>query len=127
MQSNQIFNNKNKCAHAVCKDCIAKYIQDKIDTKDKVPNIQCPGLNCNQFLDPLFCRKIIQKPRCFFMNFRCGTCFCEDNSNKREDLRRKCIQQQKRMQDNSNKCKDNQHVNVIATAAVSAAVSAAFI
>ena len=65
MQSNQIFNNKNKCAHAVCKDCIAKYIQDKIDTKDKVPNIQCPGLNCNQFLDPLFCRKRIQKPRSF--------------------------------------------------------------
>ena len=70
MQSNQIFNNKHKCAHAVCKDCVAKYIQDKIDTKDKVPNIPCPGLNCNQFLDPLFCRKIIKKPRCFFMNFR---------------------------------------------------------
>ncbi|XP_030937230.1 uncharacterized protein LOC115962517 [Quercus lobata] len=110
MQSNQIFNNKNKCSHAVCKDCIAKYIQDKIDTKDKVPNIQCPGLNCNQFLDPLFCRKIIQKPRCFFMNFRCGTCFDEDNSNKREDLRRKGIQQQKRMKDNSHKrMKDNSH------------------
>nr|XP_023924110.1 uncharacterized protein LOC112035524 [Quercus suber] len=103
MQSNQIFNNKNKCSHAVCKDCIAKYIQDKIDTKDKLPNIQCPGLNCNQFLDPLFCRKIIQKPRCFFMNFRFGTCFDEDNSNKREDLRRKGIQQQKRMKDNSHK------------------------
>ena len=57
MQSNQIFNNKNKCAHAVCKNCIAKYIQDKIDTKDKVPNIQCPGLNCNQFWTLSFARK----------------------------------------------------------------------
>nr|POF19027.1 hypothetical protein CFP56_26457 [Quercus suber] len=34
MQSKQIFNNNKKCAqHAVCRDCIAKYIQAKIDAQ----------------------------------------------------------------------------------------------
>ncbi|XP_031266504.1 E3 ubiquitin-protein ligase RNF144B-like [Pistacia vera] len=57
LSANKKFKNKNRCVHPFCLDCIAKYIEVKIE--DHTANIQCPGLNCEQVLDPLSCRAII--------------------------------------------------------------------
>ncbi|KAJ0093749.1 hypothetical protein Patl1_26632 [Pistacia atlantica] len=59
MSTNKKFKNKNLCGHPFCLDCIAKYIEFKIE--DHTANIQCPGLNCQQVLDPLSCRAIISQ------------------------------------------------------------------
>ncbi|KAF1890177.1 hypothetical protein Lal_00025510 [Lupinus albus] len=53
----KVFNNNNQCLHPFCLDCIAKYIEAKVE--DNTANISCPALNCKQLLDPLFCRSII--------------------------------------------------------------------
>ncbi|XP_074343524.1 E3 ubiquitin-protein ligase RSL1-like [Apium graveolens] len=45
------------CMHPFCTDCLAKYIQAKLD--DSVAIIKCPALHCEQLLDPFFCRLII--------------------------------------------------------------------
>lgn len=50
---------KNPSAHNFCKECIAKYIQLKIELRKA--KIQCPGLNCQQVLEPLACREIISE------------------------------------------------------------------
>ncbi|KAJ0092321.1 hypothetical protein Patl1_26638 [Pistacia atlantica] len=39
--TNKKFKNKNHCAHSFCKECIAKYIELKIE--DHVASVQCPG------------------------------------------------------------------------------------
>lgn len=55
---NKKFKNKDAvCDHPFCIDCIAKYIQVKV--KDGVANVECPGVNCDQFLDLVTCRPII--------------------------------------------------------------------
>lgn len=55
--SNKKFTNKGGCVHPFCTDCMAKYIHVKVE--DGVANIKCPGLNCNNLLDPITCRKLI--------------------------------------------------------------------
>ncbi|KAJ0092917.1 hypothetical protein Patl1_26623 [Pistacia atlantica] len=57
LPANEKFKNKNRCVHPFCLDCIAKYIEVKIE--DHTASIQCPGLNCERVLDPLSCRAII--------------------------------------------------------------------
>ncbi|KAJ0035809.1 hypothetical protein Pint_26009 [Pistacia integerrima] len=59
MSTNKKFKNKNLCGHTFCLDCIAKYIEFKIE--DHTANIQCPGSNCQQVLDRLSCRAIISQ------------------------------------------------------------------
>ncbi|XP_061351908.1 E3 ubiquitin-protein ligase RSL1-like [Gastrolobium bilobum] len=53
------FNNHNHCVHPFCLDCIARYIEIKVE--ENIGNIPCPALNCKQLLDPVFCRSIISK------------------------------------------------------------------
>ncbi|KAK7275363.1 hypothetical protein RIF29_16479 [Crotalaria pallida] len=59
LPADKVFNNNNLCVHPFCLDCIAKYIEAKVE--ENVGNIPCPALNCKQLLDPLFCRSIISK------------------------------------------------------------------
>ncbi|KAK7264367.1 hypothetical protein RJT34_31974 [Clitoria ternatea] len=56
----KVFNNNNLCVHPFCLDCMAKYIEVKVE--DNIGNIQCPALGCKQLLDPVFCSSIISKP-----------------------------------------------------------------
>ncbi|TMW81430.1 hypothetical protein EJD97_009693 [Solanum chilense] len=49
------FKNQNLCVHPFCIDCITTYIFVKL--VDNVVEILCP--NCNQFLDPIGCRNIM--------------------------------------------------------------------
>ncbi|KAJ4953822.1 hypothetical protein NE237_030654 [Protea cynaroides] len=51
------FENKNRCAHPFCTDCIAKYIETKVE--ERVVEVPCPSLNCEELLDPLSCSRII--------------------------------------------------------------------
>ncbi|PHT93501.1 hypothetical protein T459_01383, partial [Capsicum annuum] len=51
------FKNQNRCIHPFCIDCIVKYISFKVE--DNVVEIRCPSLNCNNFLDPIFCRNLV--------------------------------------------------------------------
>ncbi|KAJ4952882.1 hypothetical protein NE237_029714 [Protea cynaroides] len=51
------FENKNRCAHPFCTDCIAKYIEVKVE--ERVAQVPCPSLNCEELLDPLSCSQII--------------------------------------------------------------------
>ncbi|XP_044499385.1 probable E3 ubiquitin-protein ligase RNF144A [Mangifera indica] len=53
------FHNSNHCAHAFCVDCIAKYIELRVEDHEAM--IGCPELNCKQVLDPLWCRTIISE------------------------------------------------------------------
>ncbi|KAH7835838.1 hypothetical protein Vadar_030378 [Vaccinium darrowii] len=55
---NKKFTNKGLCAHPFCVDCITKYIQVKVE-HDHVAEIKCPGLNCDQLLDPFTCQTFI--------------------------------------------------------------------
>lgn len=59
MSATKKFKKSNHCAHPFCQDCIAKYIQVKLE--DFTATIQCPGLNCQQALDPLSCTAIISQ------------------------------------------------------------------
>ncbi|KAL2468442.1 RING/U-box superfamily protein [Forsythia ovata] len=52
------FKNRDKCSHPFCIDCIINYIQVKLEYEN-VDKIKCPGLNCNQLLDPISCRSVI--------------------------------------------------------------------
>ncbi|XP_021291308.1 probable E3 ubiquitin-protein ligase RNF217 isoform X2 [Herrania umbratica] len=51
------FKNANICRHAFCQDCIAKYIEVKV--QDSTAKIDCPEPNCQFHLDPLICRPMI--------------------------------------------------------------------
>ncbi|KAL3585968.1 hypothetical protein D5086_012835 [Populus alba] len=54
------FKNGSLCKHPFCLDCVAKYIEVKVE--ETTGCIECPGLNCKQLLDPLSCNCIISKP-----------------------------------------------------------------
>nr|XP_009786782.1 PREDICTED: probable E3 ubiquitin-protein ligase RNF217 [Nicotiana sylvestris] len=54
---NRNFKNQNLCVHPFCTDCIIKYITIKLE--DNIGNIPCPSLNCNQLLDPISCRNLV--------------------------------------------------------------------
>ncbi|KAJ4723634.1 RBR-type E3 ubiquitin transferase [Melia azedarach] len=56
--TNNKFKNKNLCTHPFCQDCIAKYIEAKIQFNNTA-RIQCPGLHCEQILDPIPCKPLI--------------------------------------------------------------------
>ncbi|KAJ4950379.1 hypothetical protein NE237_027211 [Protea cynaroides] len=51
------FKNLERCVHPFCRDCIAKYIEAKVE--ERVAEVPCPSLNCEKLLDPLSCRRII--------------------------------------------------------------------
>ncbi|XP_022760817.1 probable E3 ubiquitin-protein ligase RNF217 [Durio zibethinus] len=51
------FKNTNICRHPFCQDCIAKYIEVKI--QDNNAKIECPEPSCQYHLDPLVCRPMI--------------------------------------------------------------------
>ncbi|XVF65730.1 hypothetical protein PTKIN_Ptkin09bG0273200 [Pterospermum kingtungense] len=55
--SSKKFNNTNFCKHPFCQDCIAKYIEVKI--QDHTAKIECPAPSCRFHLDPLICRPMI--------------------------------------------------------------------
>ncbi|XP_043694509.1 probable E3 ubiquitin-protein ligase RNF217 [Telopea speciosissima] len=57
MTLNKKFENKKRCVHPFCVDCIAKYIEVKVE--DREPNVPCPALNCEKLLDPLSCHQIL--------------------------------------------------------------------
>ncbi|KAF5747726.1 RING/U-box superfamily protein putative isoform 2 [Tripterygium wilfordii] len=63
MLESKKFKNKNHCTHPFCQDCIAKYIQVKVEEDGTISggNINCPGLNCPYLLDPLSCRAMISQ------------------------------------------------------------------
>ncbi|XP_042496568.1 E3 ubiquitin-protein ligase RNF144A-like isoform X2 [Macadamia integrifolia] len=54
----QKFKNKKRCDHSFCTDCIAKYIEAKME-EELASNLKCPGLNCEVPLDPISCRSIL--------------------------------------------------------------------
>ncbi|XP_061351907.1 E3 ubiquitin-protein ligase RSL1-like [Gastrolobium bilobum] len=55
----KLFKNNERCVHPFCMDCIAKHIEIKVE--NNTGNIPCPALNCEQLLDPIFCRSIISE------------------------------------------------------------------
>ncbi|OVA07499.1 zinc finger protein [Macleaya cordata] len=57
---NQKFKNMemNGCTHPFCTDCIAKYIQVKVE-ENNASEIKCPDTNCNVVFDTLSCRSIL--------------------------------------------------------------------
>ncbi|KAJ4951904.1 hypothetical protein NE237_028736 [Protea cynaroides] len=57
MIHNKKFNNGNRCAHPFCTNCIARYIEAKVE--DRVAEPTCPAFNCEKLLDPLSCRPIL--------------------------------------------------------------------
>ncbi|XP_059650000.1 E3 ubiquitin-protein ligase RSL1-like [Cornus florida] len=57
LSSTKKFNSNNRCVHPFCTDCMIKYIEVKVN--NDVADIKCPGLNCEQRLDPLTCRPIM--------------------------------------------------------------------
>ncbi|PIA50510.1 hypothetical protein AQUCO_01300920v1 [Aquilegia coerulea] len=53
------FRNRKRCSHrSYCLDCIAYYIEVKIEEYN-FSDIKCPGLDCDELLDPLICRSIL--------------------------------------------------------------------
>ncbi|KAL5701980.1 RBR-type E3 ubiquitin transferase [Ranunculus cassubicifolius] len=62
VNSGQKFKNHNKkCLHrSYCSDCIAKYIEVKLQEYN-MSEIKCPGLDCVELLDPLVCQSILPK------------------------------------------------------------------
>ncbi|XP_043705413.1 probable E3 ubiquitin-protein ligase RNF217 [Telopea speciosissima] len=54
---NKKFKNKKRCAHSFCTDCIAKYIEAKME--EDASEVKCPGLHCEKPLDPISCRSIL--------------------------------------------------------------------
>lgn len=59
-------NNDDGCDHAFCIDCMVKYIHVMIHD-NRVAEVKCPGLNCNQLLDPVTCGQIL--PRTSFVKW----------------------------------------------------------
>ncbi|XVF29485.1 hypothetical protein REPUB_Repub15cG0124800 [Reevesia pubescens] len=59
VRANNKFNSSTscKCKHDFCSDCIAKYIESKVEFN--VADIKCPALSCEFSLDPLSCRTIL--------------------------------------------------------------------
>ncbi|KAH7836293.1 hypothetical protein Vadar_034362 [Vaccinium darrowii] len=55
---NKQFSNDGLCVHPFCIDCITRYINVKVE-HDHAAKIKCPGLNCNQLLDPHACRSLL--------------------------------------------------------------------
>ncbi|KAJ4963841.1 hypothetical protein NE237_023780 [Protea cynaroides] len=55
---NKKFKNKKRCAHSFCTDCIAKYIEAKMEGEAAM---KCPGLHCERQLDPISCRAILSQ------------------------------------------------------------------
>ncbi|XP_042514073.1 probable E3 ubiquitin-protein ligase RNF217 [Macadamia integrifolia] len=57
MSQSKRFKNKKRCTHPFCFDCIAKYIEVKVE--DHITEVKCPGFNCEKLLDPLSCCPIL--------------------------------------------------------------------
>ncbi|XAR59593.1 hypothetical protein NMG60_11015481, partial [Bertholletia excelsa] len=104
LSSNKRFTNNGLCFHPFCIDCAAKYIHVKV-IEDRVADVKCPGLDCEQVLDPLFCRSIVSPnlfvkwsdllferaivgfERCYCPNRRCSVLIlneCGQNAKKSE-------------------------------------------
>ena len=58
MAASKKFKNKSRCTHPFCQECIAKYIQVKVQD-DNTAKIECTGLDCKHDLDPFSCKPII--------------------------------------------------------------------
>ncbi|KAH9783265.1 RING-type domain-containing protein [Citrus sinensis] len=58
MAASKKFKNKSRCTHPFCQECIAKYIQVKVQD-DNTAKIECTGLECKHDLDPFSCKPII--------------------------------------------------------------------
>lgn len=58
MSANRRFKNKNLRTHPFCHDCMAKYIEVKIQDNNTA-KIECPGLNCERFLNSFSCKLMI--------------------------------------------------------------------
>ncbi|KAI3897334.1 hypothetical protein MKW92_047003 [Papaver armeniacum] len=75
----QRFQNKQQkpCTHSFCTDCIASYIQVKIEESER-PDIKCPDTNCVNVLDPLSCRSFLP-PKVFvrWCDYLCKSTVCE--------------------------------------------------
>ncbi|KAK9200815.1 hypothetical protein WN944_016014 [Citrus x changshan-huyou] len=67
------FKNKSLCTHPFCQDCIARYIQVKVQD-DNIAKIECSGLDCKHNLDPFACEPVI--PASLFSKW-CDV-LCED-------------------------------------------------
>ncbi|XP_052193732.1 E3 ubiquitin-protein ligase RSL1-like [Diospyros lotus] len=52
------FRNNARCVHPFCADCVARYIQVKVED-DRAAHVKCPGLHCDHLLDPIYFRPII--------------------------------------------------------------------
>ncbi|KAL6343326.1 hypothetical protein AAG906_022401 [Vitis piasezkii] len=52
ISSNKKFKNNHNCTHSFCMDCMASYIQVKVEDQ-YVPDVACPALDCGHLLDPL--------------------------------------------------------------------------
>nr|GMD02578.1 probable E3 ubiquitin-protein ligase RNF217 [Ipomoea batatas] len=57
MLSPRKFKNRDSCSHPFCSDCIVKYIAVKLECN--AAKIQCPALDCGEFLDPIACRTLL--------------------------------------------------------------------
>ncbi|KAF9616146.1 hypothetical protein IFM89_028612 [Coptis chinensis] len=56
---NKRFKSNKKCFHhSYCVDCMEKYIEAKIEDYD-MSKIKCPGLECDEFLDPHSCHSFL--------------------------------------------------------------------
>ncbi|KAJ4952296.1 hypothetical protein NE237_029128 [Protea cynaroides] len=81
-QEMKFANNKRQCVHPFCTDCIAKYIQVKVE--ERLAKLPCPSLNCEELLvlshtvksSRLDCSR---NGVIFFVNLQlCGVLFCYD-------------------------------------------------
>ena len=52
ISSNKKFKNNHNCTHSFCMDCMASYIQVKVEDQ-YVPDVACPALDCGHLLNPL--------------------------------------------------------------------------
>ncbi|XP_052194373.1 E3 ubiquitin-protein ligase RSL1-like [Diospyros lotus] len=52
------FKNNATCVHQFCTNCVARYIQVKVED-DRAANVKCPAPNCHHMLDAIYCRPII--------------------------------------------------------------------
>ncbi|XP_052194263.1 E3 ubiquitin-protein ligase RSL1-like [Diospyros lotus] len=52
------FVNNAQCVHPFCTDCIARYIQVKVQD-DGAADVKCPAVDCDHMLDAIRCRPII--------------------------------------------------------------------
>lgn len=54
-----IFANDRICAHKFCTECIATYLQTKV--QENIATVECPEFKCKATLDPETCRSILPK------------------------------------------------------------------